>query len=97
TTRGFALTDTDRLHGFVIETLLCRFALRRDELAPFGAAGTVLFDAAGVIAAMDTDGIMRADADCFSVTEQGRPFVRAIAARFDTYLAGGTARHSLAV
>jgi oxygen-independent coproporphyrinogen-3 oxidase len=97
TTRGFALTPADRLHGFAIEALLCRFALRRDELRQFGAAGETLFDAAGIIAATDPDGLTRADADCFSVTERGRPFVRAIAARFDTYLATGAARHSLAV
>jgi oxygen-independent coproporphyrinogen-3 oxidase len=46
---------------------------------------------------MDPDGMMQADADCFSVTERGRRFVHAIAARSDTYLATGAARHSLAV
>ncbi|WP_332702200.1 oxygen-independent coproporphyrinogen III oxidase [Devosia sp.] len=97
TTRGFALSATDRLHGFAIEALLCRFALRRDELAHFGAAGKALFDAACIIAAADPDGMMHADAKCFSVTERGRPFVRAIAAKFDIYLATSTARHSLAV
>jgi oxygen-independent coproporphyrinogen-3 oxidase len=97
TARGFALGPEDRLHGFAIEALLCRFALTRDELRPYGAAGAALFENAVAIAAADMDGLTTADADCFSVTQRGRPFVRAIAAKFDTYLAAGTARHSLAV
>jgi oxygen-independent coproporphyrinogen III oxidase len=97
TTRGFALSDADRLHGFAIEALLCRFALTRDELLPYGAAGLALFEGARAMAAADADGMIEVDADCFTVTERGRPFVRAIAARFDTYLETGTARHSLAV
>jgi oxygen-independent coproporphyrinogen-3 oxidase len=31
------------------------------------------------------------------VTEQGRPFVRLVAAAFDAHLAQGRARHSIAV
>jgi oxygen-independent coproporphyrinogen-3 oxidase len=33
----------------------------------------------------------------FRMTEHGRPFVRSVAARFDTYFGQGAARHSLAV
>ena len=33
----------------------------------------------------------------FSITELGRPFVRSVAATFDTYLASGVGRHSVAV
>ncbi|KRA43200.1 oxygen-independent coproporphyrinogen III oxidase [Devosia sp. Root635] len=97
TARGFALGPADRLHGFAIEALLCRFALTRNELRIFGAAGEALFETARGIAAADADGLTTADAEYFSVTALGRPFVRAIAAKFDTYLAQGTARHSLAV
>lgn len=97
TARGFALTPADRLHGFAIEALLCRFALTRQELLAFGTAGAVLFETARAIASADEDGLTMADADCFSVTPLGRPFVRTIAAKFDTYLAQGAARHSLAV
>jgi oxygen-independent coproporphyrinogen-3 oxidase len=97
TTRGFALTAKDRLHGFVIEALLCRFALKCTELDGHGASGKALFEQARAIAAADQDCLTEADAEGFRVTELGRPFVRTIAAQFDTYLAGGTARHSLAV
>lgn len=97
TARGFSLGPDERLHGFAIEALLCRFALRRDELRPYGGAGEALFETARAIAAADADGLTAADAQCFSVTGRGRPFVRAIAAKFDSYLAAGAARHSLAV
>ncbi|ODT77573.1 MAG: oxygen-independent coproporphyrinogen III oxidase [Pelagibacterium sp. SCN 64-44] len=97
TTRGFALTDADRLHGFAIEALLCRFALTRAELRPFGPAGEALFETAQGFAEADPDGLTAADAQSFTVTDRGRPFVRAIAAQFDTYLGAGAARHSLAV
>ena len=97
TARGFALSPADRLHGFAIEALLCRFALTRQELLAFGTAGAALFEMARAIAAADEDGLTTADADSFSVTPRGRPFVRAIAARFDTYLNQGAARHSLAI
>lgn len=97
TTRGFALTPADRLHGFAIEALLCRFELRRSDLASHGAAGDAVFDHALAIAAADPDGLTEADDDVFRLTARGRPFVRSMAARFDTYLAQGAARHSLAV
>tara|TARA_R110002020_G_scaffold14693_8_gene52177 strand:- start:3777 stop:5135 length:1359 start_codon:yes stop_codon:yes gene_type:complete len=97
TARGFALQPDDRLHGHAIEALLCQFALRREALTAFGDTGAALFAAACAIAAADEDGIMTADAECFTVTERGRPFVRSIAALFDAYLGGGTGRHSLAV
>src|SRR5690606_23714340 len=50
TARGFALSPADRLHGFAIEVLLCRFALTRHELRAFGAAGEALFELACAIA-----------------------------------------------
>lgn len=97
TSRGFALAPADRLHGFAIEALLCRFTLRRSELTEHGAAGDALFEHALAIAAADPDGLTQSDGDAFRLTARGRPFVRSIAARFDTYLAQGAARHSLAV
>ena len=97
TTRGFALTDTDRLHGYAIEALLCRFALTSAELTQFGPAGAALFETAKTLAAADPDALTTTSAEAYTVTPRGRPFIRAIAAQFDTYLATGAARHSLAV
>jgi oxygen-independent coproporphyrinogen-3 oxidase len=52
---------------------------------------------ARLIALTDRDGLTAMAGDRFVVTETGKPFVRTIAALFDTYLAASTARHSLAV
>jgi len=45
----------------------------------------------------DTDELLALVCDGVVVTPRGRPFVRAIAAHFDTYRDRGTARHSVAV
>ena len=97
TARGFSLAPTDRLHARAIESLLCRFDIERRDLEAFGPEGAALFDYALELAATDPDGLTQADADRFAITDLGRPFVRAIAARFDSYLTEGKARHSLAV
>lgn len=97
TARGFALTPADRLRGHAISTLLCRFALSRDDVKGYGAAGFALFEEARALALVGTDGLVEMAGDVFTVTPLGRPFVRTIAARFDTYLATGAARHSVAV
>lgn len=95
--RGFALTPIDRMRGHAISELLCGFALDRQALAPFGAAGAALFEEARAIARADADGLVEIVGERFVVTPRGRPFVRAVAAQFDTYFQNGTARHSLAV
>jgi oxygen-independent coproporphyrinogen III oxidase len=97
TARGIALTPADRLRARAISALLCTFALSRDDIREFGARGSSLFEEARAIALGDEDGLTAMEDGRFVVTELGRPFVRAIAARFDTYLAAGTARHSVAV
>ncbi|HWA17603.1 MAG TPA: oxygen-independent coproporphyrinogen III oxidase [Devosia sp.] len=97
TARGVALTAADRLRARAISALLCRFELSLEDLAEFGAQGAALFEEAREIALGDEDALTEMKGDSFVVTELGRPFVRTIAARFDTYLAAGTARHSVAV
>ncbi|MCY1553353.1 oxygen-independent coproporphyrinogen III oxidase [compost metagenome] len=97
TAKGFALSATDKLRAHAIATLLCRFRLEARDLAGFGAAGRALMGEAAAIALTDADGLTEMRDGVFSVTERGRPFVRAIAARFDTYLGAGAARHSAAV
>ena len=52
---------------------------------------------AEAIALTDDDNLVEMRDGVFSVTERGRPFVRTIAARFDSYLGQGAARHSSAV
>lgn len=98
TGRGVALTSEDRMRRWVIERLMCDFAVPLEELMRrFGpSAEAVAAEMLGV-AIEDHDGLVDFDGECFVMTEKGRPFVRSIAAAFDTYLGVGKARHSLAV
>ncbi|MBK1795441.1 oxygen-independent coproporphyrinogen III oxidase [Devosia sp. WQ 349] len=97
TGKGVALTQEDRLHRHAIERLLCAFALRPEDFHEFGRAGANLFESAVLMAESDSDGLLTLSGNSVVVTDTGRPFVRAIAARFDQYLTLGTARHSLSV
>jgi len=96
--RGVALTPEDRMRRWVIERLMCDFAVPLDELMRrFGPpAEAVTAEMLGV-AFDDNDGLVDFDGECFAMTVKGRPFVRSIAAAFDSYLGSGKARHSLAV
>jgi oxygen-independent coproporphyrinogen III oxidase len=55
----------------------------------FGAAATPLLE--------EAQALIEADGAAFRVTERGRPFVRAIAACFDSYLGTKATRHSAGV
>lgn len=98
TARGFALDDDDRLRAFVIERLMCDFAVAAADLAHrFGAAGRAILDEARVIAAEDAGHLLGVDAHGITVTAQGRPFVRSLCARFDRYFEAQAGRHAIAV
>lgn len=97
TAKGFALTPADKLRGHAIEALLCSFRLAPRDVAGFGAAGKALMAEAEALAMTDENGLSAMVDGVFTITERGKPFVRVIAARFDTYFGTGTARHSVAV
>jgi oxygen-independent coproporphyrinogen-3 oxidase len=96
--RGVALTDADRLRREVIETLMCQNEVDlRAVAARHGADVVSLMDAAPAVQEMASDGLVHWDGMRVTMTPAGRPFVRAVAAAFDTYLAAGVGRHSAAV
>ncbi|WP_102961342.1 oxygen-independent coproporphyrinogen III oxidase [Mangrovicella endophytica] len=96
--RGIELKADDRLRGYVIERLTCDFAVSVDDLrSRFGAAADPILFEFALAAENDRDDLATFDGTRFAVTARGQPFVRSIAAGFDAYLAGGTARHSMAV
>ncbi len=98
TVRGFHLSESDRMRGFVIERLMCDLAFPAAELnRRFGDAAMPLIEEAQALIEADHDRLIEPDGEAFRVTERGRPFVRAIAACFDSYLGTKEARHSAGV
>ncbi|MCZ8545454.1 oxygen-independent coproporphyrinogen III oxidase [Mesorhizobium qingshengii] len=96
--RGIVLSDDDRVRGWIIERLMCDFAFSAIDLVErFGECGRRLLLEASSMALKDPDRLLVLDGDRFVVPAESRPFVRSIAAKFDTYLETGTARHSAAV
>lgn len=96
--RGIAFSDDDRMRGWVIERLMCDFSVSIDELRRrFGGNAAAILAEMAVAAEGDRYGIVDFDGKTFAITETGRPFVRSVAAAFDTYLGSGVGRHSVAV
>ena len=94
--RGVALNGDDRERRRIIERLLCDARVdvaamtdRRDK-SGFAAEFNRL-------AEMEQDGIVEVHGSRISVTDRGRPFLRAVGAVFDRYLQDGVGRHSRAV
>ena len=97
TVKGVGLTEDDRMRGWFIERLLSDFAVSRDDLERrFGPTASALVGEALHVAG-EEDGLLEAVGEQFRITGKGRPFARAVAARFDAYLGGGEGRHSSAV
>lgn len=96
--RGIVLTPEDRLRRAVIERVMCDM---RADLAALcrshGFPEDALTPDAEALKPMVDDGLAELTGPVVRVTETGRPFMRTIAAVFDTYLGSGKARHSRAV
>lgn len=96
--RGFELSLDDRIRARIIELLMCDFAFSFAAIRhEFGGAAESMLDEAEYLAGADTDGMVEFIGGLFQVTAKGRPFVRSIAAAFDSYFGTGVARHSIAV
>lgn len=96
--KGIELSEEDHVRSHVIERLMCDFALDFADIDHrFGRASHSVRTQAQQFAAGNRDGVVRMEAGIFAVTETGKPFVRNIAAIFDTYLGNGRGRHSVAV
>jgi oxygen-independent coproporphyrinogen-3 oxidase len=98
TARGIALSTDDRVRGLAIERLMCDLKFPGHELERrFGPAAQPVLEEATALVEADDDGLVAAADGGFIVTERGRPFIRTICSRFDTYLGAGQARHSAGV
>jgi oxygen-independent coproporphyrinogen-3 oxidase len=93
TIKGIAFSDDDKRRAAIIERLMCDFAVDLDQHG--GAAGFAAELEA--LDALSASGIVVRHGHRIVVTDNGRPFVRLVAAAFDAYLPQHSKRHSVAV
>ncbi|HEY2136471.1 MAG TPA: oxygen-independent coproporphyrinogen III oxidase [Xanthobacteraceae bacterium] len=95
--RGLAFSRDDHVRGRIIEALMCDFTADPRAIAAQFGVDEGFDDELGSLAPLAAQGIVTTSGDRVVVTESGRPFVRLVAAAFDSYLAGSAQRHSVAV
>ena len=96
--RGKAVDDEDRLRAEVIERLMCDLHVDLDAVcARHGVSPDHFGSEKAGLDPLQEDGIVRIEGARISVTAEGRPLVRLVAAAFDSYLHKGEARHSRVV
>lgn len=99
-TKGYELTDEDRLRADVIMRLMCDLSL---DYGAMSAKWNIDFkqhfaDAIAQLAEPEADGLIVMTEDGFTVTERGRLFIRNLAMCFDAYLQPSeTSRYSKTV
>ncbi len=98
TGKGLELSAEDRLRSDVIERIMCELTVDLEAVAAHHGTTAGHFAAdLEKIASLTEDGLCTLEGGRISVSEAGRPFVRLVAAAFDTYLTKGPGRHSKAV
>ena len=99
TARGVALSEEDRIRGRIIERILCDLEVDLEAMAGEASrSGLGRFEAElEALQSLERQRLVEREDRRIRVTEQGRPFVRLVAAAFDVYLREGKARHSAAV
>jgi oxygen-independent coproporphyrinogen-3 oxidase len=95
--RGIELTADDRLRRAVIERLMCGYEADLPAMAAAAESDEAFGPEHAALATMEADGLVALKDGRVSITEQGRPWMRTVAAVFDRYLETGEARHSRAV
>ncbi|MEE8392737.1 MAG: oxygen-independent coproporphyrinogen III oxidase [Rhodospirillales bacterium] len=96
--RGIALSGEDRLRAEIIERLMCDMRVDLDAISSKHGCKDYSFAAElEKMTPLAEDGIVSVEGNIITVTGDGRPFLRLVAAAFDTYLNTGEQRHSKAV
>ena len=96
--KGKAFDRQDALRADIIESLMCQYRVDLSAAcARHGASLDQIVDSLDAVQDLAADGICDIDGDWIILTEDGRPFVRVVAAAFDAYLPKVLARHSAAV
>jgi oxygen-independent coproporphyrinogen-3 oxidase len=96
--RLLPLTLDDRLHGAVIEQLMCNLRVDLDaQAARFGLPSQLLYSGLAALQPIIDAGLLDIEGGRLSVRPQGRLLLRQICSAFDTYLHGASgARHAAA-
>lgn len=98
TARGIAINQDDRLRREIIERLMCDLTVDLDAIArAYGVDGSLFAPELASMRDLEGDNVVIRDGYTLRITEDGRPLVRAVAAKFDKYLKTGELRHSKAV
>lgn len=98
TVKGIAVSADDELRGAIIERLMCDLAVDLAALpVPASEAAPTFEYERAELDALAAAGLITVEGSRITVTEEGRPFVRLVAAAFDAYLAQNRSRHSIAV
>jgi oxygen-independent coproporphyrinogen-3 oxidase len=99
TAKGLQFSLDDRLRGRIIEMLLCDLRVDLDAIADDFALGAHerFQPEIETLQPLASEGILKLEEHRIVVIEKGRPFVRLVAAAFDSYLKDSRARHSVAV
>ncbi len=95
--RGLALGTEDHIRAWLIERLMCDFAISEADLVErFGPSGSRILH--GALPGIASRGYrFEKQDDVWRLAEADRPFVRLVASAFDEYLPLDAARHSAAV
>jgi oxygen-independent coproporphyrinogen-3 oxidase len=97
-TRGVAVSEEDKLRRAVIERLMCDLAVDLAAVTDrFGLTAAHFAPELARLQPLADDGICSIAGNVVTVTEEGRPLVRAVCAMFDQYLKAGEQRHAKAV
>ncbi len=96
--RGIATSDDDRLRGHIIERIMCDLSVDLDKVcAKFAVSKATFIPELEKLTPLVDDAIIVISGNTITVTKIGRPFVRLVAATFDSYLESGKGRHSRAI
>ena len=96
--KSIALTLEDRIRRDAIEQILCFFSLDLERIErDYGDFARPIAETTDALVSRAPDGALTPWRGGFRIAEAWHSHARLIAAEFDAYLAGSTARHSLAV
>ena len=98
TIKGLALSVDDHMRGRIIEELMCNLSCNIDQVADdFGHRCASFEQEIKTLLPFVANGFAHIDGHHIAVTESGRPYLRLIAAAFDSYAPNSRAHHSIAV